>query len=265
MKRLKTMRAGRLVRSVVYTAPCRKDPPQARGPRLRISSEAQAKFNLQKSTDKLEALLALNFPEGFWWVTLTYDDAHLPENRDMARKLLKRYIRKLRQAWRLKQRELIYIYCTQEVLDDGSLRLHHHMVCNNCDWDDFDTLRSLWDAGSNVDIQWRNSDDDITDIAVYMTHEPRDHGKPRLGEQTWTPCRGLKRPEVETMDVPDDVTLEAPPGAQTVERDALRNEWGEFSFIKYWLPRWDPVNPPQYGNGKGGTKWTSREKGINTY
>lgn len=251
MKRLKTMRAGRLVRSVVYTPSSRRGPTQARGPRRQLSSAAQSRFNLSKSTDKLEMLLALNFPDGFWWVTLTYDDAHLPENRDEARKILKRYIRKLRAAWRLKRREVQYIYCTQEVLDDGSLRLHHHMVCSACDQDDFDTLRSLWDSGSNMDIQWCDSDDDITDKAVYMTHEPRDHGKPRPGEQTWTPCRGLKRPEVETMDVPDEVTLEAPPGSQTVERDALRNEWGEFAFIKYWLPRWDPVNRPQHSRGKG--------------
>ena len=251
MKRLKTMRAGRLVRSVVYTASSRHDPPQARSPRHRISSEAQARFNLRKSTDKLEMLMALNFPDGFWWVTLTYDNDHLPPNREAARKLLKKYIRKLRASWRLKGQELRYIYCTQEVLDDGSLRLHHHMVLSNCDRDDFDAIRGLWEYGSNLDIQWLTGDGDITDKAIYMTHEPRDHGKPRVGEQTWTPCRGLKRPEVETMDVPDEVTLEAPPGAQTIERDALRNEWGEFSFIKYWLPRRDQLYGPRlYPRGR---------------
>lgn len=244
MKRLKTMRAGRLVRSVVYTAPSRKDPAQSRGPRRRISSEAQARFNLRKSTDKLEMLLALNFPDGFWWVTLTYDNEHLPPNRDEARKLFKKYIRKIRAAWKLKKETPIYVYCTQEVLDDGSQRLHHHMVLSACDADDFDTIRSLWDYGRNLDVQWCADDSDITDKAIYMTHEPRDHGKPRPGEQTWTPCRGLKRPEVETMDVPDEVALEAPPGAQTIERDALRNEWGEFSFIKYWLPRSEPLYGP---------------------
>ena len=239
MKRLKTMRAGRLVRSVVYTAPSRRAGPNVRGPRRQISTAAQARFNIRKSTRKLEMLMALNFPDGFWWVTLTYDDAHLPADRKAAGQLLRKYIRKLRAAWKLRDQQLLYIYCTQQVLDDGSLRLHHHMVLNaaGTSKDDFDTIRALWPYGSNVYIEWESSDEDITDKATYMCHEPRDHGKPKPGEQMWTPCRGLKRPEVEVIDVPDEVTLDAPPGAVTIERDGLRNEWGEYAFIKYWLPK----------------------------
>lgn len=239
MKKLKTMRAGRLVRSVVYTASSRPEAGSRRSPRQKITTAAQARFNLKKSTDKLEMLTALNFPEGFWWVTLTYDDQHLPEDRKAAGILLKKYIRKLRNAWKLKDKTLLYIYCTQQVLDDGSFRLHHHMVLSAADGgkDDFDTIRALWPYGSNIYIEWQGDDEDITDKATYMTHEPREHGKPKAGEQTWTPCRGLKRPEVETIDVPDEVTLEAPPGAVTIERDGTRNEWGEFAFIKYWLPK----------------------------
>lgn len=239
MKYYKTIQAGRLRRSIVYTAPSRQDRRE-RSPQCRVSSQAQQRLNLRRSVDKLEALLAANFDAGFWWVTLTYDDEHLPEDRAGARKLLAKYIRKLRIQWRRKGTELRYVYCTQEILDDGSSRLHHHMVLNKCDRDDFDQIRSLWTYGSNIDIQWLHSDDDITDKAIYMTHEPRDHGKPRVGEQTWTPSRGLIRPEEsEPMPVPDEVTLEAPVGARIVERDAIRSEWGEFSYIKYWLPRSD--------------------------
>ncbi len=252
MKKLKTMRAGRLVRSVVYTAPSRQpDSPKPRGPRRQISTEAQARFNLLKSTDKLEMLIALNFPSGFWWVTLTYDDAHLPEDRKAAGQIMRKYIRKLRAAWKLKGKDLLYIYCTQQVQDDGSLRLHHHMVLSAADGgkDDFDTIRALWTYGSNIYIEWQDDDQAVTDKATYMTHEPRDHGKPRPGEQTWTPCRGLKRPEVETIDVPDEVTLEAPAGAVTIERDGTRNEWGEFAFIKYWLPKPGQLYGPHFNSG----------------
>lgn len=258
MKKLKTMRAGRLVRSVVYTAPSRTADQRSRGPRQRISTEAQARFNIKKSTDKLEMLMALNFPDGFWWVTLTYDDEHLPPDRQAAGQILRRYIRKLRSSWRLKDAPLQYIYCTQQVLDDGSLRLHHHMVVNAADGskDDFDTIRALW-TGGNVNVQWRDDDDDITDVATYMCHEPREHGKPKPGEQMWTPCRGLRRPEVETIDVPDEVTLEAPAGAVTVERDGVRNEWGEFSFIKYWLPRSQSKGRRNKNLGGDSNQWTA--------
>lgn len=110
MKKLKTMRAGRLVRSVVYTAPSRQpESLKPRGPRRQISTEAQAKFNLSKSTDKLKRLIALNFPDGFWWVTLTYDDAHLPADRKAAGQIMRKFNRKLRAAWKLKKQTL-YIY-----------------------------------------------------------------------------------------------------------------------------------------------------------
>ncbi len=252
MKKLKTMRAGRLVRSVVYTAnPRQPKGPKFRSPRRQISTEAQAKFNLSKSTDKLKMLIALNFPDGFWWVTLTYDDAHLPADRKAAGQIMRKFNRKLRAAWKLKKQTLLYIYCTQEVLDDGSLRLHHHMVLNAAGGgkDDFDTIKALWEYGRDTYIEWLHSDQDVVDKATYMTHEPREHGKPRPGEQTWTPCRGLKRPEVETIEVPDDVTLEAPVGAVVVERDGVRNEWGEFAYIEYWLPRRDQLYGPHFNSG----------------
>lgn len=223
---------------MVYTKPTRQERRQ-RGPRAAISSKAQERLNLRRSTDKLEALIACNFGDGFWWVTLTYDNDHLPADRDGARKLLQKYLRKLRTVWRRQGDILKYIYVTQEVQSDGSLRLHHHLVLNRCGQADFDTIRSLWDCG-DVQLEFLTGDDQITDKAIYMTHEPREHGKLRKGEQTWTPCRGLRRPEVETMDVPDEVTLEAPAGATVVERDSLRNEWGEYVFIKYWVPRRTP-------------------------
>ena len=61
MKRKKTIRAGRLVRTVIYPVPARQDPPNVRSQRRRASSEAQARLNVRTSRDKLELLLAANF------------------------------------------------------------------------------------------------------------------------------------------------------------------------------------------------------------
>lgn len=236
MKRIKTITAGRLVRSVVYTVPSRQDPPKTRGARRRISSAAQARLNVRTSRDKLEQLLACNFGDGDLWVTLTYDDDHLPSDRDGARKMLQRFLRQLRTVRKRRGDALKYVYCTQQVLDDGSERLHHHMIINQTDADDLDDIRGLWNAGANIKIARLDGDDDLTDKASYMCHEPVELGKPKPGEQMWTPSRGLARPVVETMDVPDTVTLEAPAGATSVESDSVQTEYGGFSYIKYWLP-----------------------------
>lgn len=250
MKRLKKITAGRLVRSVVYTVPRRTDPPGPRAARQRISSAAQARLNVRTSRDKLELLLACNFGDGDIWLTLTYDDAHLPSTRDDARKLLQKFIRQLRTVRKKRGSDLKYVYCTQQILDDGSQRWHHHLILNATGQEDFDDIRGLWTAGRNIKVDHLCGDDDITDKATYMCHEPLDHGKPKVGEQMWTPSRNLERPIEETMDVPDNVTLQAPAGATTVENDSLKNEYGDFAFIKYWLPKDQIRGPKIYPRGR---------------
>lgn len=246
MKRLKKITAGRLVRSVVYTVPRRSDQPQVRAARQRISSAAQARLNIKTSRDKLELLLACNFGDGDIWLTLTYDDDHLPANRQEARKILQKFIRQLRSVRKKRGEDIKYVYCTQQILDDGTQRLHHHIILNAAGANDFDDIRGLWTSGKNIKIDHLCGDDDITDKATYMCHEPIEHGKPKAGEQMWTPSRNLERPIEEVMEVPDDVTLQAPAGATTVENDSLKNEYGDFAFIKYWLPKEHQINGPKF-------------------
>ena len=237
MKRKKTTRAGRLVRTVIYTVPMSSDPPKTRAGRHRISSEAQARLNVRTSRDKLELLLAANFGKGDLWITLTYDDAHLPADRAGARKILRQFIGALRKHRRARGQTLRYVYCIQEILEDGSRRLHHHMILNGVDAGDPELIASLWPWG-DVDANPIDDDQAVTAIATYMCHEPIEHGRPRIGEQMWTPSKGLIRPETVTVDIPDDdVTLQAPPGAVTVENDGRRTEFGEYAYLKYWLPK----------------------------
>ena len=248
MKRKKTIRAGRLVRTVIYTVPGRQDPPKVRASRQRASSAAQARLNVRTSRDKLELLLAANFGQGDLWVTLTYDDDHLPPDRAEARKIFKKFIATLRKHRRAREQLLQYVYCIQEILDDGSQRLHHHMILNGVSQEDEEIIRSLWPYG-NVDHRRLDDDQAVTAVATYMCNEPIEHGKPRVGEQMWTPCKGLKKPETVTVDIPDDdVTLQAPPGALTVEQNGMRTEYGEYSYLKYWLPK-SQLYRPQFRSG----------------
>jgi len=237
MKRKKTIRAGRLVRTVIYTVPAHQDPPNVRSQRRRASSEAQSRLNVRTSRDKLELLLAANFGAGDLWVTLSYDDAHLPPDKPGARKILRGFIAALRKHRRAREQLLHYVYCIQEILEDGSQRLHHHLILNGASSEDAEIIRSLWPYG-NVDVSPLDDDTAVTAIATYMCHEPIEHGKPKIGEQMWTPSKGLARPVETTVDIPDeDLTLQAPPEAVTVESDGRRTEFGEYSYLKYWLPK----------------------------
>ena len=42
--------------------------------------------------------------------------------------------------------------------------------------------------------------------------------------------------------------LQAPPGALTVEQNGMRTEYGEYSYLKYWLPK-SQLYRPQFRSG----------------
>ena len=87
-KTLKQVRAGRLVCAVVYTTAAAGDSPRARTQKQRASTAARDKLNARTSFQKLERTLAANFDNGDLFITLTYDDTHLPEDREELKKAL---------------------------------------------------------------------------------------------------------------------------------------------------------------------------------
>ena len=101
-------------------------------------------------------------------------------------------------------------------------------------------IRRLWIYGDNVEVRRLEFHQGYTyeDLASYLTKEPREWGHPQVGERTWTPSLGLARPEPETETVPDYVTLTAPPEAIVLQNEGpIRNGYGEYTWIKYMLPR----------------------------
>lgn len=73
--------AGPLVVECVYPAPNPRDSAGVRAGKKALSSAAQQQMNLKYAYQKLELLIAANFGVRDLYVTLTYDDAHLPRNR----------------------------------------------------------------------------------------------------------------------------------------------------------------------------------------
>lgn len=234
-KILKQVRCGRLVCAVAYTAPAAGDSPRARAQKQKASTAARERLNARTSFQKLERTLAANFDNGDLFVTLTYDNKHLPEDRDGAVRRARTFFPKLRRARKARGQPLRYIYVTEGCYPGG--RLHHHLVLNSTG-DDLEELRRLWTCG-NIEIERLTFDKDQTyeDLAGYLTKEPREWGHPHVGERTWTPSLGLARPEPETEEVPDLLTLTAPPEALVFSKEGpLSNGFGEWCWIKYLLP-----------------------------
>ena len=112
----KTIRAGSLVKTVLYTAPEPRDGPQARTEKSKATTAARKRINDKTAKGRLEMLLAANFGPRDEFVTLTYDNEHLPKNRAEAEKHLRKYIKRLRDYWKKRGKRLCYVYVCHHLL-----------------------------------------------------------------------------------------------------------------------------------------------------
>lgn len=234
-KYLKQVRCGRLVQAVIYTTPTAGESAKVRAQKQRASSAARERLNARTSVQKLERCLADNFDNGDIFLTVTYDDKHLPSDRAKAVGRIRVFLQRLRANRKARGQPLRYIYVTEGCYPGG--RLHHHMVINGTG-DDLESVRELWRQG-DVELRRLTFDREQTyeDLASYLTKEPREWGHPRIGERTWTPSLGLVRSEPETVEVPDLLSLSAPPEALVVSKEGpITNGYGEWCWIKYLLP-----------------------------
>lgn len=239
----KTIRAGSLVKVIEYPKQNPRDGDHVRAAKRNASSAAQKAANIKNSKGMCEMMLAENFALDALFVTVTYDDAHLPKTASAAKVKLRKFIRSLRDARKLRGEQLAYIYVTEG--EHGEKRYHHHIVINATQnrTQDREEIESLWSGGEIVHIQplakiaeldevQEIGDNPYSRAAYYMTKEPAaDH----VGAQMWTASKGLSRPEVLTEIVNDGDTVDAPPQAVVLEREERQNEYGSYKYIKYAL------------------------------
>jgi len=239
-KRLTQVRAGRLVSAVLYTQAQAWDEPSARAAKSKISSAARMKLNHRASWQKLEAVLAANFEKDDLWITFTYRDSDLPPTREAAVRCLNAFFAQLRQVRRERGEAVLYVKNVEHLTDDGAEGRWHHHVVLNATGADYEEIRSLWARwGDNVDFEpLLCGDMDFAARAQYLCKERQPAGK-----QTWTPSRGLRRPERTSELVDDALTLSAPAGAIIIDRDEKVNAWGSYVYIKYLLPYRAPRGP----------------------
>ncbi len=235
-KRLKRLQCGRMVYMVCYTAPERGDSIRARAEKLHASTAARERLNARTSVDNLERKLASNFDDGDLLLTLTFQDRYLPEDREHAVRRARSFFKNLRAARKARGRPLKYIYVIEGFCPGG--RPHIHAVIDSTG-DDLEEIKRLWTYGEDIDFERLifNREHTYRDLASYLTKEPREWGHPHIGEKMWVPSRGLVQPDPVTEEVPDYLTLSAPPEAIDVYYvPPVRNGWGEYSYLRYMLP-----------------------------
>lgn len=232
MKVLSTLQAGRVVRQVLFTP---KDPnPNQNRRGISISKEDKQKANLKTSYEKLLMLMCANFSPGDWWITLTYDDDHLPADRESSKKPFRKFMRNFRKYRKDNKDSLRYVYCTQLTTSQGGIRLHHHMVMCWEDDTDRERIESLWEGG-NVYIRKLKDYKEIMAKAHYMCREPRELGVYVPGEQMWTASRGLIRPKPQYMTIDNDsVDISVPTGCTELQDPVQIPGYGGYKAIIYY-------------------------------
>ena len=265
-KTLKRIHAGGIQVAALYNRCSRYDSPRERQAKRQASSAAQRRMNQIYSYQQLELRLAVNFPvpgSGLW-VTLTYDDDHMPGSRKEAQLRFKYFLQKLRKARKNAGLPEPVVFWTPEVLTSKSGRWHQHMVMDSTGRD-FDLIRDCWIYGKDIEIcklgipkpgskmpAWcdQNADEPgnyYRMVARYMTKELRDcqeyEAKPGL--HGWSCTRNAKKPEVDIMTVPDDYELEAPQGSTVMLDERKTTEWATYRVIKYRFAGGGFILPPK--------------------
>lgn len=237
-KILKRIDAGALHSVALYDRIHTMDSERVRSEKRKATTAVQARFNKKSSFRKLEYLLAANFPVSGSAIfgTLTYDGYYLPLNRKGAQRQFKYFLQRLREERSAAGLRAPVVFWAPEVLTSVNGRWHFHIVIDNTGRD-FDIIRKCWIYGKDIELEkaQMNTEENYEALARYITKESREaqdyDSKPGL--HGWSYTRNAKKPQVDSVSVPDDYILELPPGAYEMDKYKIENVWTSCLFVKY--------------------------------
>lgn len=223
--------------------PVHQAPGKRRG-KCRPTTEIQKKLNQRNAERKLIRLVHNNFTENDIALHITYEDGRMPPDEDSAKKILARYIRKLRALFKDRGIELKYISTTEVGKTTG--RVHHHMILTG--GIDRDTLEKMWGYGYANSKRLQFGREGVAGLACYMAKEAGQYRR-------WSCSRNLERPEPaqidgrlhkadqeQLADAIDNGTIhqvmeEQYPGYELVDAEVIRNEVNRGIYIHMVMRR----------------------------
>ena len=219
--------AGRLWYAKQYLPLRGSAPASQRRERRDYSTRIRESINFRTSVEKLWLLLECNFKPDDLYVTVSYRDENLPKTKDRAEKNLTWFIRALREERNANAQDLVYIRVTEGL--HGDHRFHHHLIINSTG-DDYKIIRQLWSKyGDSVKIYPFKCKPPY-EHAEYLTKEPKEKGRRRVGERMWRISKNAKRPIVIIEEVPQGEELLIPPGYDEVDARNKNNIFGRFQY-----------------------------------
>ena len=194
---LKEIKAGEQFEVEIYPQFKSMDEVPEEGRSIkRDNSKAQRNLNDKNARKYVERLINRNFGDKDLWITLTYDDAHLPPDGDIdaAIKNMQNFIRRVN--YQRKKRGLSkakYVYVT-EYNEAAEIRWHHHLVMDGAL--DMDTVEKCWGQSSRNEVRRLQKDENgLSGMANYIVKE-----KKRIrSEKRWNSSQGLIDPDIRVV------------------------------------------------------------------
>lgn len=148
------------------------------------TDEEKARCNRHKSEKHFIRLVNTNFTSAGYYVTLTYDDEHLPLSYSEAVKNLVNYVRRLRSSNPHAKIVAVTGYGSR------SGRLHHHLIVSGVSEGD---LLGKWFFGDIAKVEHLHGNEygeDFTALAIYLhKHTPAEHKGKR-----WKQTKNIVQP-----------------------------------------------------------------------
>ena len=194
--RTRTIKSGNYLECEIYPV-FKRGTISLRTKKANTSREAQERINERNSRKKLIRLCNANFNNGDIWATFGCDDEHLPKTWEEAKKLISRYIERLKYA-RKKEGlpDLKYIYVIEwkkEADEEGAaIRCHYHLIMSGDG--DREKIEELWTAGKRKHTRRIAVDEyGLEGLARYML-------KAKKHARKWGASKNLKQPIITISD-----------------------------------------------------------------
>lgn len=154
--------AGAVIFARIHQAPPKRGG-RRRKPHEKPTVASVLAVNRRNMVRRIQRLVCANFGPGDGWLSLTFDDAHLPAGYEDAKRLSTNFIRRLQRRHRKRGMELKYIYALCQGRKSG--RWHLHIIVNGGVGGL--ELRRLWGMG-DANRKDLYPDGNYTGLAEYM-------------------------------------------------------------------------------------------------
>jgi len=245
-KQVRIIYAGPIIIYILCDRRSGREQPRERAAKRNASNAATKQRNLVMSRDKLELMIAANFPtpRSGLVLTMSFDEKTMRKIKkhrrpSKQRALVRYYINEFRKALRKERaaaglprpRDITSI----EILTSENQRWHVHSIIDSTG-DDLPLVRRAWKWGENIEARPLRVDSEKNHqtLARYMSKESRglqDH-ESKPGTHVWSYSLNCLKPEVVSKTVSSDFKPDIPRGAVILEDERRDNEFSSYRYTK---------------------------------